>query len=74
MLTSCTQGLNLTVCNNVILVDMWWNPALEEQAFDRAHRFGQKKAVNIYKLKVDGTVEDRILEVSDSPFFNAYFS
>lgn len=56
-------GLNLTACNNVILVDMWWNPALEDQAFDRAHRFGQVRDVNIYKLKVDGTVEDRILEV-----------
>jgi SNF2 family DNA or RNA helicase len=54
-------GLNLTACNNVILVDMWWNPALEEQAFDRAHRFGQKRDVNIYKLTIEKTVEERIL-------------
>ncbi|TFK29502.1 hypothetical protein FA15DRAFT_610100 [Coprinopsis marcescibilis] len=58
-------GLNLTSCNNVILVDLWWNPALEEQAFDRAHRFGQTRDVNIYKLKIDGTVEDRILELQE---------
>ena len=58
-----STGLNLTACNNVILVDMWWNPALEDQAFDRAHRFGQQRPVNIYKLKIDDTVEDRILAV-----------
>lgn len=59
-----STGLNLTACNNVILVDMWWNPALEDQAFDRAHRLGQTRDVSIYKLKIDATVEDRILEVS----------
>ena len=57
-------GLNLTCCNNVILVDLWWNPALEDQAFDRAHRLGQKRTVNIHKLSVPNTVEERILEVS----------
>ncbi|KAE9389305.1 hypothetical protein BT96DRAFT_946980 [Gymnopus androsaceus JB14] len=60
-----STGLNLTACNNVILVDLWWNPALEDQAFDRSHRFGQKRDVNIYKLKIDNTVEDRILELQD---------
>ncbi|KAG7095691.1 hypothetical protein E1B28_006405 [Marasmius oreades] len=60
-----STGLNLTCCNNVILVDLWWNPALEDQAFDRSHRYGQKKDVNIYKLKVDETVEDRILELQE---------
>ncbi|KAJ8092278.1 hypothetical protein PM082_023881 [Marasmius tenuissimus] len=60
-----STGLNLTCCNNVILVDLWWNPALEDQAFDRCHRFGQRKDVNIYKLKVDKTVEDKILELQD---------
>jgi hypothetical protein len=58
-----TAGLNLTCCNNVILVDLWWNPALEEQAFDRAHRLGQERDVNIYKLTIKETVEDRILQV-----------
>ena len=47
----------------MILVDLWWNPALEDQAFDRAHRLGQKRDVNIHKLSVPGTVEERILEV-----------
>lgn len=60
-----STGLNLTACNNVILVDLWWNPALEDQAFDRAHRFGQKRDVNIYKLKIDETVEERILLLQD---------
>ncbi|PPQ99319.1 hypothetical protein CVT24_009187 [Panaeolus cyanescens] len=60
-----STGLNLTACNNVILVDLWWNPALEDQAFDRAHRFGQKRDVNIYKLKIDNTVEDRILDLQN---------
>ena len=58
-----STGLNLTCCNNVILVDPWWNPALEDQAFDRAHRLGQTRAVNVYKLSVPDTVEQRILEV-----------
>ncbi|KAF5348082.1 hypothetical protein D9758_010068 [Tetrapyrgos nigripes] len=54
-----STGLNLTTCNNVILVDLWWNPALEDQAFDQAHRFGQ------LKLKIDVTVEDRMLKLQD---------
>ncbi|KAF7322364.1 hypothetical protein HMN09_00014300 [Mycena chlorophos] len=60
-----STGLNLTCCNNVILVDLWWNPALEDQAFDRAHRVGQTREVHIYKLKIDATVEDRILALQD---------
>ncbi|KAF7337965.1 SNF2 family DNA-dependent ATPase [Mycena venus] len=60
-----STGLNLTACNNVILVDLWWNPALEDQAFDRSHRVGQTRPVNIFKLKIDNTVEDRILELQD---------
>ncbi|KAF8872465.1 SNF2 family N-terminal domain-containing protein [Infundibulicybe gibba] len=60
-----STGLNLTACNNVILVDLWWNPALEDQAFDRSHRFGQTRDVNIFKLKIDGTVEDRILDLQE---------
>ncbi|KAH0578535.1 hypothetical protein H2248_003684 [Termitomyces sp. 'cryptogamus'] len=60
-----STGLNLTACNNVILVDLWWNPALEDQAFDRAHRLGQKRDVHIFKLKIDETVEDRILTLQE---------
>lgn len=58
-------GLNLTCCNRVILIDMWWNPALEDQAFDRAHRYGQTKDVTIYKLIVESSIEQRILELQD---------
>ncbi|KAJ7636882.1 P-loop containing nucleoside triphosphate hydrolase protein [Roridomyces roridus] len=58
-------GLNLTACSRVILVDMWWNPAVEEQAFDRTHRVGQTRNVSIYKLKIHDTVEDRILELQE---------
>ncbi|KAL0945765.1 hypothetical protein HGRIS_012054 [Hohenbuehelia grisea] len=60
-----STGLNLTACNNVILVDLWWNPFLEDQAFDRAHRFGQQRPVNIYKLMVEETVEERIMELQE---------
>ncbi|KAH7910542.1 SNF2 family N-terminal domain-containing protein [Hygrophoropsis aurantiaca] len=60
-----STGLNLTACNNVILVDLWWNPALEDQAFDRAHRFGQTRDVNIFKLTIENTVEERILKLQE---------
>ncbi|KAL8278389.1 hypothetical protein RQP46_009281 [Phenoliferia psychrophenolica] len=58
-------GLNLTACSRVILMDLWWNPAIESQAFDRAHRMGQKEDVKIYKITVTNTVEDRILTLQD---------
>ncbi|ODO05828.1 hypothetical protein I350_04889 [Cryptococcus amylolentus CBS 6273] len=61
-----STGLNLTCCNNVVLMDLWWNPALEDQAFDRAHRLGQKRDVNIYKLTIEETVEDRILALQNN--------
>lgn len=92
-----STGLNLTAANHVVLVDLWWNPALEgarssprslrsfnsaprarltsplppfapsEQAFDRAHRLGQTRDVEIYKLAIDETVEDKILAVRAPP-------
>ncbi|KAJ3017989.1 hypothetical protein HKX48_003239 [Thoreauomyces humboldtii] len=54
-------GLNLTAANRVIMLDMWWNPALEDQAIDRVHRIGQTKPVEVTRFTVEGTVEDRIL-------------
>ncbi|SCV70542.1 BQ2448_1936 [Microbotryum intermedium] len=54
-------GLNLTCCSRVVLLDLWWNPAIENQAFDRAHRIGQTEDVVIYKITINETVEDRIL-------------
>lgn len=54
-------GLNLTAADTIIHMDPWWNPAVEEQANARAHRIGQEQAVFIYKLLVEGSIEERIL-------------
>ena len=59
------RGLNLTAADTVIHYDPWWNPAVENQATDRAHRIGQDKAVFVYKLIASGTVEERILELQE---------
>jgi SNF2 family DNA or RNA helicase len=56
-------GLNLTQADTVIHYDPWWNPAVENQATDRAYRIGQKKAVFVYKLIVENTIEQKILEL-----------
>ncbi len=56
-------GLNLTAADHVFLLDPWWNPAVEDQAADRAHRIGQDKPVMIYRLVAQKTVEERILEL-----------
>ncbi len=56
-------GLNLTAADTVILYDPWWNPAVEQQAIDRAYRIGQDKPVFVYKLVATGTVEDKMLEL-----------
>ncbi|MBB3214108.1 superfamily II DNA or RNA helicase [Herbaspirillum sp. Sphag1AN] len=53
-------GLNLTAADTVILVDPWWNPAVEEQAIARAHRIGQQQPVVVYKLIIEGSIEERI--------------
>jgi superfamily II DNA or RNA helicase len=53
-------GLNLTRASHVIHYDRWWNPAVEDQATDRAYRIGQQRAVQVHKLVTEGTVEDRI--------------
>jgi len=57
------RGLNLTAADTVIHYDPWWNPAVEDQASDRAHRIGQTKSVFIYKLIAADTVEERIVEL-----------
>jgi SNF2 family DNA or RNA helicase len=54
-------GLNLTGADTVIHFDPWWNPAVEDQATDRAHRIGQTKVVTSYKLITRDTVEEKIL-------------
>ncbi len=59
-------GLNLTSADIVIHFDPWWNPAVEDQATDRAHRIGQKNVVEVIKLISSGTIEEKILELQDS--------
>ncbi len=56
-------GLTLTEADTVILYDSWWNPAVERQAMDRAHRIGQDKPVFVHKIVAAGTVEEKILEM-----------
>ena len=53
-------GLNLTSATNVIHYDLWWNPAVEDQATDRAYRIGQTKKVFVYRLITKNTVEEKI--------------
>ncbi len=53
-------GLNLTAADTVIFYDPWWNPAVEEQAIDRAHRIGQDKPVFVHKLVATGTIEEKM--------------
>ena len=56
-------GLNLTEADHVFLLDPWWNPAVEDQAADRAHRIGQTRPVMVYRLVAENTVEERILKL-----------
>ena len=56
-------GLNLTAADHVYLLDPWWNPAVEDQAADRAHRIGQERAVLVHRLVAEGTVEEGIVEL-----------
>jgi SNF2 family DNA or RNA helicase len=57
------SGLNLTAADTVIHFDPWWNPAVEDQASDRAHRIGQTKVVTVYRLVAAGTIEEKILQL-----------
>jgi SNF2 family DNA or RNA helicase len=56
-------GLNLTAAEYVFLLDPWWNPAVEQQAIDRAHRIGQTKPVVAYRLIAKDTVEEKVQEL-----------
>jgi SNF2 family DNA or RNA helicase len=60
------RGLNLPAANHVFHFDRWWNPAVEQQASDRAHRLGQEKPVWVHSLITSGTLEDRIDQLLDS--------
>jgi SNF2 family DNA or RNA helicase len=56
-------GLNLTAASQVIHYDRWWNPAVEDQASDRAWRIGQPRSVQVHRLITEGTIEDRVAEL-----------
>ena len=56
-------GLNLTAADYVVHLDPWWNPAIEDQASDRAHRIGQERPVTVYRLIAAGTIEEKILRL-----------
>lgn len=58
-------GLTLTEADYVYIMDPWWNPAAEEQAIDRAHRIGQDKPVNVYRLVSEGTIEEKVIKLQE---------
>ncbi len=59
-------GLNLTAATQVVHYDRWWNPAVEDQATDRAYRIGQTRSVTVHRLVTEGTVEDRVAQLLDN--------
>jgi SNF2 family DNA or RNA helicase len=58
-------GINLTAANHVFMMDVWWNPAVEDQAFDRLHRIGQKRTVYIHRLIIKDSIEQKILAMQE---------
>ena len=64
-LKAAGTGLTLTQADTVMHYDLWWNPAVEDQATDRAYRIGQKRVVTNYKLITRGTIEEKILELQN---------
>src|SRR5690554_3849084 len=56
-------GLNLTAADYVLHLDPWWNPAIEDQASDRAHRMGQRRPVTIYRMVAKNTIEEKIVQL-----------
>ena len=59
----CAVGLNLVAANQVILADSWWAPAIEDQAIDRVHRLGQKRETTVFRLVMEESIEDTVLEI-----------
>lgn len=62
-LAVCSVGLNLVSADTVILADSWWAPAIEDQAVDRVHRLGQKRECKVWRLVMEGSIEERVLEI-----------
>jgi SNF2 family DNA or RNA helicase len=56
-------GLNLAAADTVVIYDPWWNPAVEDQAIDRAHRIGQVRTVSVYRLVTENSVEQKIMDL-----------
>lgn len=65
-LNVCSVGLNLVAANQVILADSWWAPAIEDQAVDRVYRLGQKRETTVWRLVMEGSIEDRVLAVQET--------
>jgi SWI/SNF-related matrix-associated actin-dependent regulator of chromatin subfamily A3 len=64
-LAVCSVGLNLVAANQVVMADSWWAPAIEDQAVDRVHRLGQKRETKVFRLVVEGSVEERVLGIQE---------
>jgi SWI/SNF-related matrix-associated actin-dependent regulator of chromatin subfamily A3 len=62
-LSVCSVGLNLVAADTVILADSWWAPAIEDQAVDRVHRLGQKRPCTVWRLIMEDSIEERVLEI-----------
>ena len=62
-LSIASVGLNLVMASQVVLADSWWAPAIEDQAVDRVYRLGQKREVTVWRLVVEGGIEERVLDV-----------
>jgi len=58
-------GLNLVAANHAFMMDIWWNPAIEDQALDRVHRIGQTKPVTIHLIEVEDTVEQKVRKLQE---------
>lgn len=62
-LAVCSVGLNLVSADTVVLADSWWAPAIEDQAVDRVHRLGQTRPTTVWRLVMEGSVEERVLDI-----------
>ena len=67
-LMAAGTGINLTRGNHVFLMDLWWNKAVEDQAMDRCHRVGQERDVFVTKFVMEGSVEERIIQMQDAKY------
>lgn len=64
-LSVCSVGLNLVAANQAILADSWWAPAIEDQALDRVYRLGQKRETTMWRLVMEDSIEERVLDVQE---------